>query len=212
MKKYFIKILIIIGVAGLSFIAFFNKEELLSLLIAFEKQSMEMPIVAAIILILLKIVAATLGLPGTPLTLLAGSLFGNFFGTIIAIIGNTLGATSAFLLARYILRDYVTNNILTKYPKIKSYDDNMATKGLSTVIALRLIPLFPFNALNFLFGVTSIPLKKYILGSFVGMIPGTIVYVYFGDSLRMLSPFNIVCAIFGILLLTYLGKYFEKRF
>lgn len=212
MKHSFSKIVIGLSVIILFVVTFIHKDELLSLLMAFEKQSMEMPILAAGILILLKIVAATIGLPGTPLTLLSGSLFGKFFGTVIALIGNTLGATSAFLLARYVLRDYVTNTILQKYPKIRSYDTKLINKGFSTVVALRLIPLFPFNALNFLFGVTSVSLRHYVLGSFLGMIPGTFVFVYFGESLRMLSPLNIFLAVVGLIFLIYVGRYFEKRF
>ena len=208
MKKIILAFLVI----TISVTTFIYSEKLLEYLQVFEKQSMETPIFAACVLILLKIISATLGLPGTPLTLLAGSLFGKFFGTIIALIGNTLGATTAFLISRYVLRDYVEKNILTKYPKIKSYDEKIKDKGFSTVIALRLIPLFPFNALNFLLGVTSIPLKKYIIGSFIGMIPGTFIFVYFGESLRMISPFNVGLAILGIIVLTYLGRVFEKRF
>lgn len=206
------KIILTVCILSVSMVAFFYYEELFTLLQILEMQSMEMPFVAACILVGLKIVATTLGLPGTPLTLLAGSLFGKLFGTIIALIGNTLGATAAFLLSRYVFRDYVNAHILSNYPKIKSYDEKIKHKGFSTVMALRLIPLFPFNVLNFLLGVTSIPLKKYILGSFIGMIPGTFIFVYFGESLRMLSAFNILCAILGIILLTYLGRVFEKRF
>lgn len=205
------KIILICTLLIISLSAFIFYAQLLELLVLFEKQSMEMPFLAACLLIALKVISATLGLPGTPLTLLSGSLFGKFFGTIIALIGNTLGATTAFLLSRYMIRDYVEKNILTKYTKIKDYDTRLKQKGLSTVIALRLIPLFPFNALNFLFGVTSIPLKKYIFGSFIGMIPGTFIFVYFGESLRMLSVFNVICAIIGIILLTFLGKVFRNK-
>lgn len=206
------KIILAVCILSVSIVSFFYYEELFALLQILEIESMEMPFVAACILIGLKIVATTLGLPGTPLTLLAGSLFGKLFGTIVALIGNTLGATAAFLLSRYVFRDYVSTHILSNYPKIKLYDEKIKHKGFSTVIALRLIPLFPFNALNFLLGVTSIPLKRYILGSFIGMIPGTFIFVYFGESLRMLSAFNIFCALVGIIILIYLGKKFEQKF
>ena len=208
MKKTVVAIFII----ALSISAFIFHTNLLTALRALEIQSMEMPFIAALILIGLKILSATLGLPGTPLTLLAGSLFGKLFGTIIALIGNTLGATCAFLLARYVLRDYVSENILTKYPKIKLYDEKIRLRGFTTVFALRLIPLFPFNMLNFLLGITSVSLKNYILASFLGMIPGTFIFVYFGESLRMLSPLNIGLAILGIIILIFLGREFEKRF
>jgi uncharacterized membrane protein YdjX (TVP38/TMEM64 family) len=177
-----------------------------------EQESVTMPFVSALILIGLKAISAPLGFPGTPLTLLAGSLFGNLLGTIIALIGNTIGASLAFLLSRYVLRDYVQKKFESTNPRIKAYDQKIKEKAVTTVIALRLIPLFPFNALNFMLGITSIPFRKYFIGSFIGMIPGTFAFVYFGESLRMLSPLNIALAITGIVLLTYLGKIYEKRF
>jgi uncharacterized membrane protein YdjX (TVP38/TMEM64 family) len=207
MKKIILSLII-----GMSLTGFVYYAEIMASLVAFEKQSMEMPITASFILIALKTISAALGLPGTPLTLLSGSLFGKFFGTVIALIGNTLGAALAFLLSRYVFRDYVEKNILPRYPKMKEYDDKLHRKGFATVVALRVIPLFPFNALNFLFGVTSVPFKQYIIGSFVGMIPGTFIFVYFGESLRMLSLFNIILAVLGIMVLTYLGRKYEKHF
>jgi len=206
------KILLVIFVVGVSLTCFVYYTEIMASLAAFEKQSMEMPLFASFVLIGLKTISAILGFPGTPLTLLAGSLFGKFLGTVIALIGNTLGASLAFLLSRYVFRDYVEKNILPKYPKIKEYDKKLQRKGFSTVVALRLIPLFPFNALNFLFGVTSVPFKQYVIGSFIGLIPETFIFVYFGESLRMLSPFNIVLAVLGIVVLTYLGRKYEKHF
>ncbi len=171
-----------------------------------------MPFLTALILIALKTVVAPLGFPGTPLTLLSGALLGNFFGTIAALIGNTLGATLAFLLSRYLLKEYFQKNLVSKYPKMRKYEERLEEKAFSTVVALRLIPLFPFNALNFLLGVSNIPVRTYALASFVGMIPGTALFVYFGESLRMLSVINIVFAVLGIATLTYLGKMYEKRF
>ena len=206
------KLILLVLVGSLSLVLFLHREEVLSWVAAIEHESMTMPLASALILILLKSVSAPLGFPGTPLTLLSGSLFGHVFGTIIALVGNTIGASLAFLLARYVLRDYMVKKFWTKYPRIKEYDQKLKEKGLSTVIALRLIPLFPFNALNFLLGVTSIPFKKYVIGSFVGMIPGTFLFVYFGESLRMLSGLNILLAILGICVLTFLGRQFEKRF
>ncbi len=177
-----------------------------------ESVSAERPLLVACVLIALKTIVAPLGFPGTPLTLLSGSLLGNFFGTITALIGNTLGATLAFLLSRYLLKDYVQKNVVSKYSQMRKYEQRLEEKAFGTVVVLRLIPLFPFNALNFLLGVSNIPLKKYMLASFVGMIPGTALFVYFGESLRMLNFINIVFAIGGIIALTYLGKIYEKRF
>lgn len=206
------KIIIALLVVAVSLTLFLNKASVILWVSTLEQKSMSMPLMSALILIGLKSVSAPLGFPGTPLTLLSGSLFGNIYGTLVALIGNTIGASLAFLLARYVLRDYMVKKFWSKYPNMEKYDQKLKDKGLATVVALRLIPLFPFNALNFMLGITAIPFKKYVLGSFVGMIPGTFLFVYFGGSLRMLSPLNIGLAILGIIVLTYLGKLFEKRF
>ena len=195
---------------ALSVTTFSYRTEILFFVRDLEHQILGSPFVTAFILIGLKGLFAVVGFPGTPLTLLSGSLLGNFFGMIVALIGNTLGATLAFLLARYILKDYVQEKFLAKYPRIKVYENKLEKNAWATIISLRLIPLFPFNALNFLLGVTNVPLRQYIVGSFVGMIPGTFLFVYFGESLRMLSPLNVSLAIVGIIVLTYAGKFYGK--
>ena len=176
-----------------------------------EMLSKDNVVTTSLVIILLKTIAAPLGIPGTPITLIVGSLLGTYVGTIVSIIGNTLGATLAFLLSRYILRDYIQKSILPKYPTIKKYERRLESNSLQTIITLRLIPLFPFNILNFILGVTNVPIQKYVIGSFVGMIPGTFMYVYFGESIRMLSPINIILAMVGLLLLIYLGKQYGKH-
>ena len=205
------RIFLVISIMSLSITAFSYQSELFVYLKNLESISTGMPFFTAGILIFLKTISAPLGFPGTPLTLLSGSLLGNFMGTITALVGNTLGATSAFLLSRYVFKEYVQTNIVSKYPLIKKYEQKIKDNALQTIILLRLIPLFPFNALNFILGVTNIPLKKYVIGSFVGMIPGTFLFVYFGGSLRMLSVSNILLAVAGIIGLTLIGKFYEKR-
>lgn len=166
---------------------------------------------AAGLLILGKTLGGVLVIPGTPLTILSGVLLGAFWGTVVAVVGNLIGATLAFLLARYLFRDYVQNNILKKYPKINEYENKLAKNGLLTVIFLRLIPIFPFNILNFALGVTDIKFKDYFLGTLIGIIPGTFMFVYFGESVKMLSIYNIGFAILGILGLSYLGRFWKLK-
>lgn len=205
------KIILFSVVAILSVLAFIYHSALLELFKTLEHQSVMNLLLVAGILIALKSIAAPLGIPGTPLTLITGSIFGVWVGTLVALIGNTIGATLAFLLARYIFRDY-GKKLLAKYPKLEKYVDSLEKKGLSTILFLRLVPLFPFNAINFLLGVTPIPLWTYVIGSFVGMIPGTFLFVYLGGSLKMLSFWNIAFSIIGIIALTLIGKYYEKRY
>jgi len=169
------------------------------------------PELTAVYLILGKIIGAVLFFPGTPLTLLAGATLGVFWGSVVSLIGNTIGATAAFFVSRYFLKDYVTTTLYKKYPKIEKYEYRFFNHGLITVILLRLIPLFPFNALNYLLGVTSVTAREYIIGTAIGIIPGTIAFVYFGNAIGMLSPFHIVISILAIVGLTYVGKYYEKN-
>jgi len=206
------KIILFIIVVSLSTTIFAYKGEIFQFVEGLTSLSQQKPFLVSLILIALKTLLTPLGFPGTPLTLLSGVVFGKLTGTVVALIGNTLGAILAFLLSRYIFREYVQNKILPKYPKIIKYKQNLEKKAMFTVILLRLIPIFPFNGLNFLLGVTNIPLSKYAIGSFVGMIPGTLLFVYFGESLGSMSLFNILIALLGIILLTYLGKKYEKRF
>lgn len=207
MKKVFLGIgVLILGGALLAY-----REEFFRLVMQLEIAGELNPFATAGVLVLLKTLSAPLGFPGTPLTLLSGSLFGHFYGTILSLVGNTLGALLAFLLSRYVFREYVEQNVLARYPRIREYEARLTRNALSTVIVLRLIPLFPFNGLNFLLGVTGISLRDYAIGSFVGMIPGTFLFVYFGESLRMLSLPNILLAVAGILILTFFGKLYEKR-
>ena len=170
------------------------------------------PELSALYLIIAKIIGAILFFPGAPLTLLAGATLGVFYGSITSLIGNILGASVAFFISRYFLRDYVSRTLYKKYPKIKEYEGKFFTNGLLTVICLRLIPLFPFNALNYLLGVTKVSTKDYLIGTAVGIIPGTIAFVYFGESLKMLSPIHIGLSVLAILGLTYTGKYYEKKY
>lgn len=170
------------------------------------------PSLTALYLIIAKIIGAILLFPGAPLTLLAGATLGVFWGSIISIIGNTLGAAAAFFISRFFLRNYVTKMIYAKYPKIQDYESRFFNQGLTTVVLLRLIPLFPFNVLNYLFGVTKVKTKDYLIGTAFGIIPGTIAFVYFGNAITMLSPFHIISSIIAIVGLTYIGKYYEKKY
>jgi uncharacterized membrane protein YdjX (TVP38/TMEM64 family) len=90
-----------------------------------------------------------------------------------------LGATLAFLIGRYFARDWV-NGKVQKNPKFQTIDQAIAREGLKIVFLLRLSPLFPFNLLNYALGITQVSLKDYVIGS-LGMIPGTILYVYIGS-------------------------------
>lgn len=135
--------------------------------------------VGAIAFIAIYIVATVAFLPGSILTLGAGVLFDVFWGSVYVFIGATLGATAAFLIGRYLARNWVIKKIADN-KKFAAIDNAVGREGLKIVLLTRLSPIFPFNLLNYAFGVTAVSLKDYFLGC-VGMIPGTIMYVYIGS-------------------------------
>lgn len=135
--------------------------------------------VGAIAFIAIYIMATVAFLPGSILTLGAGVLFDVFWGSVYVFIGATLGATAAFLIGRYLARNWVIKKIADN-KKFAAIDNAVGREGLKIVLLTRLSPIFPFNLLNYAFGVTAVSLKDYFLGC-VGMIPGTIMYVYIGS-------------------------------
>jgi uncharacterized membrane protein YdjX (TVP38/TMEM64 family) len=129
--------------------------------------------------------ATILLIPGSLLTLGGGFIFGAVWGSIYVLIAATLGATFAFLIGRYLSRDWVRQQ-LDKYPKFKAIEAAVSKEGLKVVLLTRLSPVFPFNLLNYAFGVTGVSLQDYVLGS-IGMIPGTLLYVYIGSLVSDLA-------------------------
>lgn len=126
-------------------------------------------------------IAPSLFLPGLPITVAGGVLFGPFWGVVYTIFGATIGATLAFLVARYLARDWVEAKIADT--RLQTLDDQVARQGWKIVAFTRLIPIFPFFLLNYAFGLTRISLKAYVITSFFGMMPATIAYVYFSSNI-----------------------------
>lgn len=135
--------------------------------------------IAPIAFIVLYNLATILLIPGSVLTLGGGVLFGLWWGSLYVLFAATLGATFAFWIGRNIARDWV-NQKISRYPKFTAIDKAVAKEGFKIVFLTRLSPIFPFNLLNYAFGITQVSLKDYVLGS-IGMIPGTLLYVYIGS-------------------------------
>ncbi len=134
---------------------------------------------ASIAFIVLYIGATIAFLPGSILTLGAGAIFGVISGVVNAFVGATLGAIAAFLVGRYLARNWVALRIEGN-PKFQAIDQSVGQQGFKIVLLTRLSPIFPFNLLNYAFGLTGVSLRDYALGS-IGMIPGTLLYVYLGS-------------------------------
>jgi uncharacterized membrane protein YdjX (TVP38/TMEM64 family) len=132
------------------------------------------------------ILGTALFFPGLPLTLGAGFLYGAIIGTLVVSPASVAGATLAFLIARYVARDWVTRR-LKKYPQAAALDRAIEKNGFKAVVLLRLQPVLPFNILNYALGLTSIRLRDYMLASWIGMFPATVLYVYLGSIMNDIS-------------------------
>lgn len=121
-------------------------------------------------------------IPGFILTLGAGAIFGLWGGFVAVSVGSTLGAALAFLLGRGILRKKIEKKIQS-HQKFAAVDGAIGNQGWKIVFLTRLSPVFPFNLLNYAYGLTKIRFRDYVLASWVGMMPGTFVYVYVGSLL-----------------------------
>ncbi|MCR4318768.1 MAG: TVP38/TMEM64 family protein [Candidatus Brocadiaceae bacterium] len=125
-------------------------------------------------------IGCVLALPGSLLTLCGGAIFGVAWGTIYNILASNLGATLAFLMARYFGRDFISRFMKGR---VEAFDEKVANHGFRFIFTLRLIPLIPFNGLNLGSGLSKIKYRDYLLGSVLGMLPGTFIYTYFADAL-----------------------------
>jgi uncharacterized membrane protein YdjX (TVP38/TMEM64 family) len=123
--------------------------------------------------------SCVLFVPGFILTVAAGGLFGVVTGSITVSIASTIGATLAMLVGRYLARGWVSG-LVAGNERFAAVDRAVAREGLKIVLLTRLSPVFPFNLLNFSYGLTGVSVKDYLLGSWVGMMPGTVMYVYIG--------------------------------
>ena len=125
------------------------------------------------------ILSTVVFIPATILTLGAGVVFGVVWGSLYVFVGATLGAIAAFLIGRYLARDWIGKKIEGNQ-KFVAIDQAVAHSGFKIVLLTRLSPLFPFNLLNYAFGITGVSFKEYALAS-IGMLPATVMYVYIGS-------------------------------
>jgi uncharacterized membrane protein YdjX (TVP38/TMEM64 family) len=125
--------------------------------------------------------ATVLFLPGSVITLAGGALFGPVWGTLWNLTGATIGASLAFLISRYLGADWVERRA---GPRMKRLDDGVSAEGWRFVAFVRLVPLFPFNLLNYALGLTRIPFLAYVLATWVFMLPGAFAYTWLGYAGR----------------------------
>lgn len=228
MSKKRIKQIIIIGaIAGLVALVFiFDLQQYLTLeYIKSQQQSFsqyyaENTILTLAIYFVIYVATTALSLPGAAvLTLAGGGLFGLLTGTIIVSFASTLGATLAFLVSRYLLRDYVQSKF---GDKLATINNGIEKEGEFYLFTLRLIPAFPFFLINLVMGLTPIKTVKYFIVSQLGMLPGTVVYVFAGTQLAQIDSLSgilspglitafVLLGIFPLLAKKIIGFVNQKR-
>ncbi|CAN5881300.1 hypothetical protein BH20GEM1_BH20GEM1_03850 [soil metagenome] len=141
---------------------------------------------AGALLVLAWLPAALLLVPGSILTLGTGFLLGLGWGIPVVSAGSTLGATAAFLVGRRLGRGWVRGRIGNR-DTLRGVDRAIEREGFKVVLLLRLSPLVPYNGLNYALALTRVRVRDYVLGSWIGMLPGTLLYVWLGAGARSLA-------------------------
>lgn len=134
------------------------------------------------VFVLLYIVAVVAALPGAAITIAGATLFGSVLGVVLVSIASIIGASLAFLIARHLARDFILRK-LSSNETFRKLDRLTQEHGAAVVAITRLVPLFPFDILNYGFGLTAVPFKTYVFWSWLCMLPGTILYVVGTDAI-----------------------------
>jgi uncharacterized membrane protein YdjX (TVP38/TMEM64 family) len=170
---------------------------------------------APAVFVLLWVVASVFFLPGLAITIAGGLVFGAVWGSVWTTIGANLGAIAAFLTGRYAARGMV-ENMVQKNPALKKIDEGVSKNGWRMLVVTRLVPIFPFNVQNYVYGLTDIPLKTYVLVTLPCMLPATIAYNFAAGSVRT-GDFGrtlwylAVAAVFFVLL-SFIPGWVRKRY
>ncbi len=170
---------------------------------------------APVVFVVLWIVAAVFFLPGLAITIAGGLIFGAVWGTVWTTLGANLGAIAAFLIGRYAARDMV-KGMVEKNQVLKKIDEGVARQGWRMLLITRLVPIFPFNVQNYVYGLTDIPLRTYVLVTVPCMLPATIAFNFAAGSVRT-GDFGKTLWYLGIaavffVLLSMIPNWVQKRF
>jgi uncharacterized membrane protein YdjX (TVP38/TMEM64 family) len=212
-KPYFFLIII----AVITSFYFFGGDDLLTL--SFVKAKLAIlqtsyknnPLKVIVLFMALYVSITGLSIPGSiVLTLLSGAIFGAVPGTLIVNLSSTLGALVAFILARYLLKDFVHRRFERQYC---SLNRNIEKDGWLYLLTLRLIPISPFVVINMATGLTNMRMWPYIWITFLGMLPGTFIYVYAGKKILEIQKISDIMTPSILISLTLLGifPYAAKR-
>lgn len=174
MKKLLRIIMFLVLIIGIVAVVIYRDELDPSVL---EKWINDAGVLGPLVFMLFYIIGTVLFFPGAALTLVGGALFGPIYGTFYNLTGATIGAAISFLIARYFLSDYVEQRAGGRTKQLK---DGVENEGWRFIAFVRLVPLFPFNLLNYALGLTRIKFWHYVIASYICMFPGGLAYTYFG--------------------------------
>jgi uncharacterized membrane protein YdjX (TVP38/TMEM64 family) len=151
------------------------------------------------------VIVTALSLPGAAImTLVGGGIFGLLIGTVVVSFASTIGATLAFLVSRYLLRDYVQRRFAEK---LRAINRGIEKEGAFYLFTLRLIPIFPFFVINLVMGLTPLKTRQFFLVSQIGMLAGTIVYVNAGSQLASIESLGDILSPSLLLSFALLGVF-----
>ena len=156
----------------------------------------------------IKVVSIVLGIPTTPVTMAGGALFGAVWGSLLNWAAATAGAVLCFAVGRHLGRDGVQRLLRGRLAR---WDDGLAGDGFWFVLMLRLVPLFPFNVINYAAGLTAVSFRDYTLATALGIIPGTVAFTVLGDAAVQASPLRMGIALGLLGLLALLPVVVRRR-
>lgn len=146
---------------------------------------------------------SALSIPGTlVLTLLAGAIFGVFTGTLLVMGSSTIGASIAFLMARYLFRDFMTRKF---HKQFINMDRKIRTEGRVYLLILRMIPVSPFVVINNVMGLTNMRLWTFFYVTYLGMLPGTVIYIFAGQKISQIDDVSKILSWPIVISLTLIG-------
>lgn len=147
----------------------------------------------------------SLSIPGSiVLCLLAGAIFGTFLGSLLVVTSSAIGATVAFLISRYLLRDLIRSRFHKQYERVNQH---LQQEGVMYLLMLRLVPVSPFVVINNVMGVSSMRLLPYVAITWLGMFPGTMIYVFAGREFSQIQKVEEIISFPVLLALTLLAAF-----
>ena len=184
----FFRLLAVLAIVAVAVAMFFLRDQLPEYVRVFRAWVEDVGFYGPVVVAAFYVVSCVLFIPGSLVTIVAGLLFGVVLGTVTVSIGSVAGASAAFMVGRYLARDAIEAKVANN-AMFQTIAGAVEKKGFLIVLLTRLSPVFPFNLLNYAFGLTRVSFGHYFFASWIGMFPATVLYVYLGSVVKSLSEF-----------------------